>query len=138
MPALLSISKSTRALVGIKLTELGFHNGQDELVLALDEKAETSVTKLADELCIRPSTVSKMLDRLVAAGMVERSTDKRDARRTMVRITAAGLDARSRLLDMRAKLEAELVSSFPGDITSMMRALVEVSAVLKARLSRVR
>lgn len=65
--ALLSISKSTRALVGLKLSELGFHNGQDELLCALDERSEMSVSKIADELCVRASTVSKMLDRLVAA-----------------------------------------------------------------------
>lgn len=138
VPALLSISKSTRALVGIKLTELGFYNGQDELVLALDKKAEISVSKLADELCVRPSTVSKMLDRLVASGMAERSASKQDGRQTMVRITAAGLDARSRLLDMREKLEAELVSSFPGNTVSMTKALADVSAILKTRLARIR
>ena len=70
---LLSISKSTRALVGLKLNEVGFHNGQDELLLALDTSTPISVSKLAGELNVRPSTVSKMLDRLIDARTVERT-----------------------------------------------------------------
>ena len=76
--ALLSVSKSTRALTRIKLAERDFHNGQDELLLALDEEAAIPVSKLADELKVRPSTVSKMLERLVRKGLVERSVDQRN------------------------------------------------------------
>lgn len=138
VPVLLSISKSTRALTGLKLTELGFHNGQDELLLALNEEVSVSVSRLADELCVRPSTVSKMLDRLVAAGLVARINDNRDARKTMVRITPAGLDARSLLLRMRENLEVELVSSFSNGIDGVKQALETIAATLKARLSRLR
>ena len=138
VPVLLSISKATRALMRIKLAELGFHNGQDELLLALDEEAPVSVSTLAETLSVRPATVSKMLDRLVQKGMVERIENKSDARRTMVRVMPAGLDARSILLNMRAKLEAELISSFPGDVEAMFEALEVVVTSLKTRLSRLR
>ncbi|KQT54372.1 hypothetical protein ASG43_01825 [Aureimonas sp. Leaf454] len=135
---LISVSKSTRALTGIKLNQLGFYNGQDELILALDEKGPISVSKLAADLSVRPSTVSKMLDRVTAAGYVERTLDKRDARRTIVKITPAGLDARSRLLLMREKLEKELISSFPGDVEAAIQALEEVAGTLRTRLLRLR
>ncbi|KQT53308.1 hypothetical protein ASG43_19035 [Aureimonas sp. Leaf454] len=135
---LLSISKSTRALTSIKLAEMGFHNGQDELLLALDEEAPTSVSRIADELRVRPSTVSKMLDRLVAKGLVERQGDKRDARRTMVRITPAGLDAKSRLLEVRASLEKELATPLAENGASVVTGLETVANLLAARLSRLR
>lgn len=135
---LLSIAKSTRALTGLKLAEMDFHNGQDELLLALDEARPISVSRLADELHVRPSTVSKMLDRLVVKGLVERSADNRDARRTVVGITPAGLDAKSLLLKLRGKLEAELISSYPGDLENMIQSLEVVAATLKTRLSRLR
>jgi DNA-binding MarR family transcriptional regulator len=131
---LLSISKSTRALVGLKLGELGFHNGQDELLFALDEADPVSVTKLAEELSVRPSTV----DRLIASGTAERTLDVRDARRTMVRITPAGLDARARLQEMRAKLESELVAGLAENGQDVAAAMLDLSGNLKARLSRLR
>lgn len=138
---LLSIAKSTRALVGLKLGELGFHNGQDELLFALDEGAEISVSRLADELSVRPSTVSKMLDRLITLDMAERTSDGRDARRTMVRITPKGLDARSRLFGMREKLEAELTTSLSGDadaVADTLDTLDTLAERLKLRLARLR
>ncbi|KQT53670.1 hypothetical protein ASG43_17690 [Aureimonas sp. Leaf454] len=136
--ALLSISKSTRALTQLKLQELGFHNGQDELLLALDERVSTSVSKVADALCVRPSTVSKMMDRLVERGMVQRVKGVSDQRQTMVRITPAGLDARSRLLAMREKLEKELVAAFAGDAEAIIQTLDTVAQILRARLMRLR
>lgn len=111
--ALLSIAKSTRAFYGIKLASLGFHNGQDELLLAISETG-TQVSVMADQLMIRPSTVSKMLDRLVDRGLVERIGDLQDARRTLIRITPAGLEARQQLLDMRDKVDAELAKALNG------------------------
>ena len=135
---LLSISKSTRALTGLKLAEMGFHNGQDELLLALDEEEPVSVSRLADELRVRPSTVSKMLDRLVGKGLMERMLDKRDARRTMVRITPAGLDARSELLEMRMLLEGELTAMLPEGSDAVTALLESVATLLSARLSRLR
>ncbi|KQT50201.1 hypothetical protein ASG43_21850 [Aureimonas sp. Leaf454] len=138
VPFLLSVSKSTRALTGIKLAELGFHNGQDELLLALDEEAPVSVSHVADELAVRPSTISKMIDRLVAKGLVERAGDHRDARRTMVRITPRGLDARSRLLAMRSALEKELKTAYPSDFGSLVQPLETIASVLKQRLHRLR
>jgi DNA-binding MarR family transcriptional regulator len=138
VPALLSISKSTRALMGIKLAELDFHNGQDELLVALNEEAPIAVSKLADELHVRPSTVSKMLDRLVIKNLVERIGNPRDARRTMVRITPAGLDARSLLLNIWDKLEAELSSGLSGDAEEIIQTLDDVASKLEARISRLR
>jgi DNA-binding MarR family transcriptional regulator len=136
VPALLSLSKSTRALVGLKLIKLGFYNGQDELLFALVDGVPSSVSHLADELAVRPSTASKMLDRLVKAGLVERKTDRSDARRSMVQITSAGLEARILLEAMRAELEAELKPPAVQTPDNVVDTLVTLSAILKSRLNR--
>ena len=138
VPALLSISKSTRALMGLKLAQLGFYNGQDELLLAVVDAKPVTVSQLAQLIDVRPSTASKMLDRLVKAGLVERKTDRGDARRSMVQITSAGLEARVQLYALRAELEAELMPSpsrLPHDVVN---TLIILSAVLKTRLNRLR
>jgi DNA-binding MarR family transcriptional regulator len=138
VPALLSISKSTRALMGLKLAQLGFYNGQDELLFAVVDAKPVTVSRLAQLIDVRPSTASKMLDRLVKAGLVERKTDRGDARRSMVQITSAGLEARVQLYALRAELEAELMPSpsrLPHDVVN---TLIILSAVLKTRLNRLR
>lgn len=138
VPALLSISKSTRALQGIKLATLGFHNGQDELLMAIDSKGAT-VSAVAEQLAIRPSTVSKMMDRLVAKGLVERIGDARDGRRTLIRITPAGIEARGMLSQARAELDAELGAAMPPDKRAdVTRYLEEFAHYIAARLRRLR
>lgn len=138
VPALLSISKSMRALQGIKLASLGFHNGQDELLMAIDAKGET-VSVVAEHLAIRPSTVSKMMDRLVAKGLVERVGDARDGRRTLIRITPAGIEARHRLTRARAELDAELAAAMSTDkCATVTRELEDFAQYIAGRLRRLR
>lgn len=139
VPTLLSITKSSRALIGIKLAEVGFHNGQDELILALDEERPITVSNLANELAVRPSTVSKMLDRLFAKGLVERIGDGRDGRRTMIRVTPLGLRMKERLRQLRCEVEADLVKSVGGDdLERVAGELLRLDLRLKERLARLR
>lgn len=86
---------SPRAFLGIRLAETGFHDGQDGTMLALEPTQAVTVSAPAGRLAVRPSTVSRMLDRLVARTLVERAADKRDPRRTVVRITPRRLEARA-------------------------------------------
>lgn len=139
LPLLVSISKSTRGLLLCKLTDIGFHNGQDELMIALDEDEAVTVSQLAEQLCVRPSTVSKMLDRLIAKGFVERAGDHRDSRRTLVRITASGIQARERLREVWHGIETDLTKSVGDrDVGAMARELATLDGHLKTRLARLR
>lgn len=110
LEALLSIAKTTRAIYGLKLGANGFHNGQDELLLAIDATG-LPVNVIAEQLMVRPSTVSKMLDRLMEKGLVERCIDVQDGRRTIIRLTRAGTTARSGLIDLRKAVDAELAKA---------------------------
>ncbi|KQT52477.1 MULTISPECIES: MarR family winged helix-turn-helix transcriptional regulator [unclassified Aureimonas] len=138
VPTLILISKSMRALHGIKLASLGFHNGQDELLLVLDETGMTT-SALADELCVRPSTVSKMMDRLTEKGLVCREDDPRDKRRTIVRITPAGKEVCKQLAAARRELEDDLRRSLPVDVrSSIVASLTKCQIHLTKKLSRLR
>lgn len=138
LPLLVSISKSTRGLLLCKLSALGFHNGQDELMVALDEDRPATVSKLAEQLGVRASTVSKMLDRLIMKGLVERAGDNRDSRRTIVRITPAGVDARDRVLRLWGEIEHDLMKNVGADAETVTRELAFVDRQLKTRLARLR
>ncbi|KQT53669.1 hypothetical protein ASG43_17685 [Aureimonas sp. Leaf454] len=138
VPLLISISKTMRALHGLKLAKLGFYNGQDELLMAVDEKG-TMASSIADQLAIRPSTVSKMLDRLVDRGLIEKVGDPEDGRRTIIRITAAGSIAQRRVIRLRKELEEDLVKSLDEDLhRSMAASLMQCQTQLMNRLKRLR
>jgi DNA-binding MarR family transcriptional regulator len=137
VPALLSISKSMRALHGIKLATLGFHIGQDELLIVVDEQG-TSVSSIADQLAVRPSTVSKMMDRLVDKGLMERIGDGKDARRTLARITPDGTKARRQVMQAREELEWDLAKSLGDQAPSIAANLEEFASLLQGRLRRLR
>lgn len=138
VPSLLAISKAMRALRGIKLAALGFNNGQDELLMVIPEGG-MAVNEIASALTIRPSTVSKMTDRLIEKGCMERVRDPRDRRLTVVRLTPAGMEAREQVTAVQADMEAELVRMMDVDTLEARQAcLRDCADILKARLMRLR
>ena len=135
---LFSITKKFRALLGIKLSELGLFNGQDELLLAIRGDDPLTVTLVAERLNVRPSTVSKMLDRLVDQGLVLRLPHGTDARRSLVQITPAGREKCEGVLAVHESLEASIVKAIKGDPATLAHALAETEGLLSHRLRRIR
>jgi DNA-binding MarR family transcriptional regulator len=139
VPSLLSIAKSTRAFLALLLAEIDLHPGQDQLLDRLDPNSPVSVSMLADQLFVRPSTVSKMLDRLIEKGLVARTANSRDARRTMVQLTPLGEKAQSSIRELWRRLENDLVSSLPADdVEALDRSLARTDELLTRKLRRLR
>nr|WP_245396523.1 MarR family winged helix-turn-helix transcriptional regulator [Jiella sonneratiae] len=139
VPSLLSIAKSTRAFLTILLAEIELHPGQDQLLDRLEVESPVNVSTLADLLAVRPSTVSKMLDRLIERGLVSRSANARDARRTMVHLTPAGLEAQGKVREIWLKLEADLTSALgEEEIAILDNSLHRADDILSQRLRRLR
>lgn len=139
VPALLSIAKSTRAFLALLLSEIDLHPGQDQLLHRLQPDEPVSVSMLADQLAVRPSTVSKMLDRLIEKNLVERAANSRDARRTMVILTPEGEVAQRSVKIIWDRLEAELTSALTrSDVDKLMGALDQVDELLSVKLRRLR
>jgi len=137
--SLLSISKSTRAFLSLLLVEIDLHSGQDQLLHRLTPGEPVSVSALADQLAVRPSTVSKMLDRLIEKQLVNRSSNASDARRTMVMLTPEGETVRTRVHMLWDRLEEELAGALPeADRAPLLQALRQVDNLLTAKLRRLR
>ncbi|MBB4004685.1 MarR family winged helix-turn-helix transcriptional regulator [Aurantimonas endophytica] len=105
LPKIFAINRSIRGLMGLKLAEIGLYPGQDELLLALSPETGTNVSRLADSLRIRPSTVSKMVRYLAAQGLVERAGDPHDARLTFICITPSGTEMQRRIKEVWQSIE---------------------------------
>ena len=139
VPSLLSIAKSTRAFIALLLAEIDLHPGQDQLLDRLDEDRLVSVSALAEQLSVRPSTVSKMLDRLLERELVVRTASDHDARRTMVRLTPKGVEAQAAIRSVWRRLESELTGALPTeDLGALDRALVTTGELLTQKLRRLR
>jgi DNA-binding MarR family transcriptional regulator len=136
---LLSISKSTRAFLALLLAQIDLHPGQDQLLVRLTPGESVSVSALAEQLAVRPSTVSKMLDRLIEKNLVLRESNSRDARRTMVMLTPAGEAAKQRVRALWMRLETELGNSLEeAERKALLASLQQVDQLLSARLRRLR
>jgi DNA-binding MarR family transcriptional regulator len=136
---LLSLAKTTRALMGIRLADLGLHQGQDELLIALEIDMPVSVSTLSERLVVRPSTVSKMLDRLCAKGLVKRLPSPRDARLTLVKLTRDGQAAKTDVQLLWDMIGVELAGKMkPDGKDSMLGALGMIDGIIGSRLMRLR
>ncbi|GGD24267.1 MarR family winged helix-turn-helix transcriptional regulator [Aureimonas glaciei] len=135
---LLTLAKRIRVLFGLALAEAGYHNGQDHLLICLVPGKPVTVSALAVSLDVRPSTVSKMLDRLSDKGLVERGQLRTDARITTVRLTPAGEQAQKEIGRRWSDICRQVAAGLPGDPAATMQHMRSISDVLAARLARLR
>lgn len=84
------ISRKNRAVIGNLLRPIGLFPGQEILLMQLWESDGRSQADLVEALGVDHSTVTKMLQRLEAAGMVVRRPSSQDRRVMLVSLTEAG------------------------------------------------
>lgn len=93
--ALYSASRATTAAYRDALVDAGLTYPQYLVMLALWEDDGLSVGDLGHRLRLDSGTLSPLLTRLEAAGLVTRSRPDRDGRRVVVNLTAAGQELRA-------------------------------------------
>jgi DNA-binding MarR family transcriptional regulator len=135
---LLSISKSVRAVTGLELSAIGLDVGQDQFLHVIDSRL-LSTCEVARILNVRPSTVSKMADRLVAKGLIERQGDQRDFRRTLLCLTPEGTKKRRQVHEVWSRIETHLEKCDPSIREAKVDAVLDVvDAALAKQLMRIR
>ena len=134
---LMHVSRIFRALEGCRLVQLGLFPGQDDCLLALDLTSPTTNSKLARRLGVNPSTVSKMVDRMAQADLVERRSDPKDQRGTLICLTVAGNEVRAQVAALRDQTEAEFAQAFGSNRTlEIARAMQRISSIIQRDFSR--
>ncbi|WP_128291114.1 MarR family winged helix-turn-helix transcriptional regulator [Afifella aestuarii] len=136
---LVEAAKLCRALLGIELAEIGIHPGQDQLLRALYGNGEHSPSSLSRDLRVRPPTVSKMLERLEAGGLIERDNHRSDHRRSVVRLSRDG-EATLSTIDAVWKRLAEIATRdfSPEALNSAAAVLGQMEENLATALHRLR
>lgn len=87
---LVQASKAYRSRSGAMLGLIGLHAGQDAMLKALADEDGQTMSGLASQLGVRPPTVTKMITRLGAQGLVRREVADNDGRSARVFLTDEG------------------------------------------------
>ncbi len=106
--ALAAASRSVIALYRPVLEPLGLTHPQYLVMLALWETSPRRVRDIADQLLLDSATLSPLLKRLEAAGLIERIRDPQDERALKVTLTAAGAALRKRAEEVPAQIVQRL------------------------------
>jgi len=94
-------------------------------------------TELIAVLDSDSATVTRMVQRLEKAGLVERTPDPRDGRATLVSSTSAGDAVRAEIERMWNDLEALTVDDLPPDVlTPLLDALARIETNLAAAVAK--
>ncbi|MBB3473979.1 MarR family winged helix-turn-helix transcriptional regulator [Sphingomonas sp. BK345] len=115
------------------LDELGITYPQYLVLHALWEQDGRSVGAIAERLALESSTITPLVKRMEAAGLVERRRNPDDERQVQVFLTAAGHAMRARcgclaerLLE-RSRLSIDQLAALNGQVQALRDALVESS-----------
>jgi DNA-binding MarR family transcriptional regulator len=88
------------------------------------EREETRISDLAEALHIAPRSATEVADGLQERGLVERTSDPRDRRVVILRLTAAGRRVRVEVDEARSAESRELFGRLPaGDRAALARML---------------
>jgi len=121
---LAQVCKAHRSKGQELLSDLGLHLGQEMLLLRLWPKDGLTQSELADDLCISPATITKTLDRMSKAGLVERRTDSEDQRVSRVYLTNAGHSLQEPVEGVWGELEAQCLANLTLEEQILFRRLL--------------
>jgi DNA-binding MarR family transcriptional regulator len=111
------------------LGEIGVHPGQENVLLVLLEDDGQAMTKLAAALKVKPPTVTKMVARMAAQGLVRRIASQTDARSANVFLTDEGRARGTELKTRWKRLEDMTVRLIPEKdrrrLTKLLMAIEE-------------
>jgi DNA-binding MarR family transcriptional regulator len=126
-----ALAVATREIVAVYrpvLEPLGLTHPQYLAMLALWERDCRSLRDLADTLALDPGTLSPLVRRLEAAGLVRRERDPHDERLLAVTLTTAGRALRSEA----ERVPAQIVERLGLPIADLEHLNTVLRAVIKA------
>ena len=126
--ALAAASRSVIGLYRPVLEPLGLTHPQYLVMLALWERSPRTVRDLGETLLLEPATLSPLLKRLEASGLLTRGRNAVDERTLDVQLTAAG-----RALRVEAeKVPAKIVSRLGMQVSELERIRDDLTTLISA------
>lgn len=116
--------KLLRARVHALLEEIGLYRGQQFVLRALWAEEGITHSELADQLNVRPATITNTLKRMEKAGLVERRQDDKDQRVSRVYLTDAGRNIRGAVEEVWSELEGQAFAGLSLEEIAKLRQLL--------------
>ena len=124
---LAQLCKAHRGQAEALLSDIGLHTGQEILLMHMWQNDGCIQTELVDQLCVQPATITKSLDRLEAAGFVQRRADADDRRVSRIYLTPAGRALEAKVEIAWRELERRSFDQLsPDERATLQRLIVKV------------
>jgi len=118
------VCKTHRNKAGELLATIDLYVGQEMFLLQLWQQDGLSLSEMAELVHVQPATASRMLDRMEAAGLVERRPDVEDGRVSRIYLKQEGRDLHEPVHHVWAELESISMSGMTNDERILLRRLL--------------
>jgi DNA-binding MarR family transcriptional regulator len=106
------------------LAAAGVTSSQFALLSHVDEVGQASIRELVDALAMERTSIVRALQPLERDGLAVQAPDQEDARRNVVRLTAAGRKRLQQAVPLWQAAQAEFERRFGGGLAQQMRESV--------------
>lgn len=119
------IARMQRSSFNQAVSEEGLFAGQHQIIMALKMNKSLTISQLAQELNIAPSTVSVSIKRLEKAGFVAKRANQKDARITEIYLTEKGEAAPEHIKQKMESEENILTKGFSDEEKFMLSDMLD-------------
>jgi len=103
--------------------EIDLTIAQLRTLLVLAEEGPLVIGQIAQRMGVGLSTGGHLVDRLVQAGLADRTEDAEDRRRTLARLTPKGEDLYARLLNHSLQIQTLIQKLQDADLAALLQGL---------------
>jgi MarR family transcriptional regulator, organic hydroperoxide resistance regulator len=121
---LMRVARAHRTMAASLLSQVGLHPGQEALLMELWDHDGRTQADLAESLGVEPPTVTKMLQRMEHADLVDRRPDATDRRAIRVHLTPKGRRLKGKVEKLWAELEHRTLDGLSDRQQSSLRSLL--------------
>jgi|SRR2546430_15022479 DNA-binding MarR family transcriptional regulator len=118
------ICRAQRSEMSNALAEIGLYAGQEMFLWQLWQQDGLTQSQMVERMCVQPPTVSKMLDRLEKAGLVERRPDAENSRLSRVYLTEQGHRSQLAVRDIWKNVEQQITEGLSVEERIVLRRLL--------------
>ncbi len=126
-----SLVHALKASSGTTWMEIDLTIAQLRTLLILAEEGPLVIGQIAQRMSIGLSTGGHLVDRLVQAGLAERTEDTEDRRRTLARLTSKGEDLYARLLNPSLQMQSLIQKLDDEDLKAFLQGLKALNQLVK-------
>ncbi len=129
---LIRLEARMSAAISDRLRMIGVSIPQTDVLTTLTEEEGVSQQELAKRLYVTKGNISGLIDRLAAAGFVERRPSESDRRQHAIYLTDAGRAMAERAIAVQHRwIEATLGRMDPADLAALDRQLVTLRDIVR-------